>query len=178
MERRKSKLGDEKLIYDESADMVDRDSAIFRLAVDGYEEMQPFLENLLNHSQYMLRSRAIKVLLGGWGLSKYFDKAVEMLHSDPDYSVRSGACFALSQYASNFEDGRKRRDNIISQLIRRLLEESDVAVQESCYDELLRIIEGKRFHSKNYEFNRNKDVDWKLFQPYLEKYNLEKPKHT
>lgn len=175
MERRKAKPNDEKLIYDESANMVDRDAAIFRLAVDGYEEMQPLLESLLTHSQYMLRSRAIKVLLGGWGLSEYFDKAVEMLHSDCDYSVRSGACFALSQYTQHFEDGRKRRDNIILQLIRRLLEESDVAVQESCYEELLKIIEGKHFHSESYEFNRNTDVDWDLLQPYLEKYNLQKP---
>lgn len=175
MERRKSKPNDEKLIYDESADMVDRDGAIFRLAVDGYGAMQPLLEQLLIHPQYMLRSRAIKVLLGGWGLSEYFNKAVEMLRSDADYSVRSGAGFALSQYARNFESGRKVKDKIAGELTKSLLEDDDIAVQESSYEELLRVIGQKRPNTKEVEFNRETEVDWDLLQPYLEKYGLQKP---
>ena len=44
---RKSTESDEKIIYDESADPVERVAAISRLAVDGYAEMEPFLANLL-----------------------------------------------------------------------------------------------------------------------------------
>lgn len=74
MIRKKSTASDERLIYDESVRSVDRVAAISRLAVDGYAEMEPLLAKMLDDEDYLLRDQAIKVLLGGWGQSKYLKK--------------------------------------------------------------------------------------------------------
>src|SRR5687768_9109542 len=104
MKRRKSTPEDEVLIYDETIDPGERASALFRLAVDGFSDMEPLLVNLLSHSESILRGQAIKILLSGWNLPKYLDYAVRMLHHDPDSDVRSDAAFTLSQFARHCED--------------------------------------------------------------------------
>jgi hypothetical protein len=167
MERRKSRPGDEKLIYDESADPVERAGAIFRLAVDGYPHMERLLTSLLNHSNYMLRSQSIKILLGGWEMAEFSEKALEMLDSDPDWEARSGAAYALSKFAKSGV-GKEYKSQIIRALVSSLIKDDDEAVQESCYEELLSLIAPEKGHVElPLLFDRNRDVDWSLLEPYL-----------
>ena len=176
MIRKKSKEGDVQLIHDESANVAERASAIFRLAVDGYIEMEPYLAKLLSHQEYLLRGESIKALLGGWGKERYLNKAVEMLHRDSEYSVRSDAAFSLKQFVTKFENGQKYKERVLGELLRQLQTDENFSVQKRCYEQILKTITGERFGIKlpNY-FDRERDVDWNLLQPYLEKYNLLKP---
>ncbi len=168
MIRRKSKEGDEQLIHDESVNVAERASAIFRLAVDGYTEMESYLVQLLDHEDDLLRGESIKVLLGGWKKEKYVDKAIEMLHHDPEYAVRGDTAFSLRQFVTGFENGQKYKERVLKELIKQLQKDENWAAQSSCYEETLKIITGERFGIKlPDDFNRERDVDWNLLQPYV-----------
>ena len=168
MRRRKSKPGDEILIYDESLDVVARSCAIFRLAVDGYIEMKPLLVSLLNHKEFMLRGEAIGILIGGWKIPEYLGEAIRMLHTDVDIYVRSDAASALSNFAQRSEEGIKQRDVVIQELLYGLMKDEDVWVQSRCYECLLNIIAPERGYIElPDDFDRERDVDWDLLKPYL-----------
>ena len=168
MKRRKSREGDERLIHDESANVAERASAIFRLAVDGFTEMEPYLVELLSHKEYLLRAESIKVLLGGWGKERHLDKAIEMLHYDLEYEVRSSTAFSLDGFVVRFEDGQKHKERVLKELIKQLQNDEDQFVQRQCYVSALLIIENKRIGVEVQDnFNREKDVDWNLLKLYV-----------
>lgn len=176
MIRNKSRNGDEKLIYDETSDPVERVAAISRLAVDGYEKMEPFLAKLLRHENYLLRSEAINVLLSGWGEQKYLEDTIRLLHEDPDDTVRNYAARSLGTFTMRFEDGQKHKQRILRELIKQLQNDANFTVQTVCYEEAYKIIKNKRFgvdfskwgpHPSDF-FNRDRDVDWELLKPYME----------
>lgn len=176
MIRKKSSEADEQVIYDENADSVERVAAISRLAVDGYEEMEPFLANLLQQGNYQLRRIAINVLLAGWGQSKYLNKVIEILHTDFDENLRVSAARSLGTFAMRFENGQKHKQRILQELIKQLQIDEDFIVQTVCYEEAYKIIKDKRFgvdfsrygaHPSDF-FNRDRDVDWELLKPYME----------
>lgn len=171
MKRRKSEPGDEQLIYDETINVGERASAIFRLAVDGYREMQPLLISLLTHKEEMLRGEAINTLLNGWGLAKYLDIALNMLINDPSYRVRSDAASALGGFALTTEEGDKCKELIIQKLVDQLIKEESPFTRATCYEEIVRLLGVKMFLDAELsdDFSLERDVDWELLKPYLNK---------
>jgi HEAT repeat protein len=168
MRRRKAHPEDEKLIYDEAADPVERSSAMLRLAVDGFGQMEPLLQELLKHSHEMLRSEAISILLGGWKKATYFEHGVQMLHSDREPQVRSSVALALCQFVSRNEEGTKYRDRVIRELTRALLQDQDGFVRSGCYEEILKLHNPGKFNfDLPDELDLERDVDWSLLKPYL-----------
>lgn len=166
MQRYKSKPEDDKLIYDESADVVERASAISRLTVDGFYEIEPLLVKLLDHESFLLRGEAIKSLLGFWRKSEYIDNAVRLLRTDRDPTVRSDAAFALSRVT--LRTG-KQREMIVEKLVEGLMQDEDFGVHEECYRGLLQILAPERsLTTIPTYFNRERDVDWELLKPYLD----------
>lgn len=161
--------------YNDSADIVERIEAIETLAFDGYKEMKPLLQQLLNRENHFLRAEAIKTLLARWEDSDYIDKAIEILKNDNEWSVRSSAAFSLAEYLKYSDKKENVKDKILEELVHCLLNDKDESVQETCYEKFYEIVTGKYLKSSSTEFDRNGNVDWNLLQPYLDKYGLQKP---
>ncbi len=53
--------------------------------------------------------------------------------------------------------------------------EEDEVIQRKSYQSLYEIITMKLLQFDKDEFDRERDVDWNLLLPYLEKYSLQKP---
>lgn len=175
IERRKSKPEDDTLIYDENADPVERASAISRLTVDGFTDIEPLLAQILRHESLFLRSQSIISLLGFFHKSRYIDDAVQMLHSDPEWMARGDAVFALSRFASRTGEQRKP---IIRELVQCLMRDENSAVQRKCYEGLLLLLAPERKRSSIPDnFNRERDVDWELLKPYLDDQNRSGRRH-
>ncbi|MBA4124418.1 MAG: HEAT repeat domain-containing protein [Acidobacteria bacterium] len=176
MKRVKSTQYDEIILRDESTSPADRVSAATVLASDGFgQEIFPVLEKWLNHSHFLLRAEAIWMILSGFGHQKYVEKAIQMLHNDDNWSVRKYASLALSDFSKEYVEGKKYEEQIIKELLISLLNDEDGFVQRDSYKGLYKLIKGKRERSDENEFDRNRDVDWDLLLPYLDKYGLQKP---
>lgn len=177
MKRIKSTTEDEKILTDQNADLVERSSSAKKLLSDGYGEVVvPVLEQWLNHKEASLRDDAVSLLLASLGHEKYVGKAIEMLHNDPDDIVRGDAARGLALFCAEFIEGEKHEEQIVKELLLALLQEEDLFIQRDCYKGLCRIIKNedwKYYDEKDY-FDRNQDVDWRMLQPYLEEYNLQK----
>ena len=178
MKRIKSTPEDESILIDETADSPDRLSSMQKLAFDGFgKQIHPILDKWLNHSEFILRDGAISMLLGNWGHRKYVDKAIEMMHQDEDWSVRIGAARALKKFCMDFIEGKSYEDQIIKELLLALIQDQDVFVQKTAYQELRSVIndESRTFYDEKDYFDKEVDVDWKRLQPYLDRYDLQKP---
>lgn len=178
MNRVKSTLEDEQILADEAADPVERGSSARKLLSDGYFDTAfPILAQWFDHPESTLREDAISLLLGSLGHQKYVGKVIEMLHTDSSDFVRGDAANSLSNFCVDFVEGEKYEEQIIKELLVGLLKDEDSFVQKHCYNGLYKIIKKERW--KLYDeidyFDRNRDVDWNLLQPYLEKYGLQKP---
>jgi HEAT repeat protein len=173
MQRNKSTPQDKILMLDETANPAERASAIMRLAADKIYDIELDLVHLLNHPSPFIREEAIKVLIGLWGKMDYLGNAVNLLHSDPDWSVRSTAAFSLSQYVRLYNN--KIQELIIRELAQQLYKDEDTSVQKICYEEILQILAQERgWTSKKWTslpdyFDRDRDVDWEIIKPYLNK---------
>jgi hypothetical protein len=168
MNTKKSKPGDQHLIYDENAPSGERASAIFRLGVDGFFEMELFLAELFNHPEPILRGQSITVLLGLWKKKRYLDHCIQMLHNDVDGITRSDAAFAMGQFAK-YTEVAKEKKKIVQELTKRLQEDVNEFVQKQCYQKILEtVIPDRRSASLPGEFNRQRDVDWELLKSYLD----------
>jgi len=177
----KSTSTDFKMAYDDSANAVDRAFAIRSLVFDRIYEIEPLLVQLLKHKEEFLRGEAINALIGRWHKAQYLGAALGMLHSDTSYVARRDSAFALGEFAAFADEADKYKKQIIQSLVHALVADDNWSVQQRCYEQLLNLICGKMFASeefpqKNQEFDIKRDVDWKMLQSYLEKYNLEKPK--
>lgn len=166
MQRRKSTSADEQIIRDKNADPVERASALFRLAVDGFFKFEPLAAEWLRHPSPFLRAEAVKVLVGFWRKSEYLEEAVQLLHFDPNEMVRGDAAFALSQFT--FRTG-ERRETVVRELVKQLMQDDDFGVHEQCYRGLLQILAPeKSLTTLPTYFNREHNVDWELLRPYLD----------
>lgn len=178
MKRKKSTIEDERIVVDEAAYSPDRLSSMRKLASDGFgKQLHPILNDWLNNSEFILRDGAISMLLGSWGLQKYVDKAVELLHKDGDWSVRMSAARALADFCQDFIEGEMCKDNITKELLISLLNDDDEFVQRDSYKSICRIIKNESwsYYNEKDSFDRDQDVDWNLLQPYLKKYDLKPP---
>ena len=179
MKRIKSTPQDEIILADENADPVERSSSAKKLLSDGYGKVVvPVLEQWFEHKESSLRDDAVSLLLASLGHQKHVGKAVQMLHNDPDYIVRSNAARGLAIFCTKFIEGEKYEEKIIKELLLALIQDDEPYVQKDCYKGLCSIIneESWDYYDEKNSFDSEKDVDWNLLQPYLEKYGLEKPK--
>lgn len=178
MKRVKSTPEDEKILLDENADLAGRSSSAKKLLSDGYGEIViPVLEEWLYNQESSLREDAVSLLLASLGHEKHVEKAIEMLHNDPDETVRSNAARGLTLFCVNFIEGEKYEERIVKELLITLLQNDDTFVLQDCYKGLHVIIKKEKWKYSDEKdlFNRNQDVDWNLLQPYLDKYDLHKP---
>ncbi len=161
----KSEPGDKNIARDSNANPVDRANAISNLTVDGFFEFEPLLAEWLYDTSYILRSEAVRSLVGMWKKARYFEDAVRMLHTDSEWEVRADAAFALSMYTTY---DKSQRERVMRELANRLVTDKDWAVQQRCYEELLRLHgrDEERVNLPNH-FNPDRDVDWELIKPYL-----------
>lgn len=175
-QRIKSTLDDERLLLDESADVVDRTFAIRSLAYDGFDEIEPILSNLLTHSEALLRGEAIIALLSRFDKPQYLEKAIQMLRFDNDFEARQNGALALSMFAQFSSEKNAYKEIVIKELLEAIIRDKNEFVQKRSYEHLYQVITGKNLFVESHPFDRAKDVDWNLLNPYLKKYNLEKPK--
>lgn len=158
-----------RALTNDDADPVDRAEALTALAhweKGKYDHLEPTIAGLIRDPSPLVRGAAIQTLLSGWKRSKYLQAAIDMLHGDPDddWTARHDAAFALAQFAIY---GGTDRERIIRELVRALREDRAQAVQEQCYEQILRIVAPDRDAPSVDEFDRDRDVDWELLKPYL-----------
>jgi hypothetical protein len=143
---------------------LERDAALARLLADGVvDELRSIVEPLVWHSSELLRSAALNYFLHYLGADEYVAVALERLDggkTDSDSQEAGQAAYALGQYVAH--TGRQRL--LIYQRLIEVLEESENPyVQHVCYEALLRA-EGCRFPNVTLDFDRARDVDWKLIE--------------
>lgn len=162
--RMKQRPGDEELLYDESADSVERASALMRLASDGRTDLVEVARAWLKHADGMLRSEAANMLLSFWRLESELEATIALLHEDAEHDVRSMAAHALSTF---LERTQRHRDRILCALVRQLEHDSHWIVQRACYEELLKHLDRERAQTElPYRFVRERDVDWVILAPW------------
>lgn len=160
----KSKPKDLTVAFDEKIDAVERSSAIARLRFDGFTEIEPMLVRLLQHQSFLLRRDAVVTLVGFWQKSEFFEKALQLLKDDVDETVRSGAAFALAEYAAKTGANKER---VLRGLLEQLKREKNFGVQEECYKSLLKLVAPEKIGlTAHTAFKRERDVDWNLLEPY------------
>jgi hypothetical protein len=170
-ERYKSTPQDDVIARDENADPIDREAAIGRLTFDQLYEFEPLFVQLLDHPSLYLRGRCIYSLVGSWKKVEYLDRAIEMLRTEPEWEARKKAALALKSFALRSKICTPvQRERIILELVRALTADEDEFVQKACYEDLIEILapERKLIRLPDY-FARNRDVDWNLLKPYLDK---------
>jgi hypothetical protein len=178
MNRIKSKLEDENLLVDETADPVDRSSAATKLLSDGYgRAVVPVLEQWFDSKEFILRQDAVSLLLASLGHEKYLDRGIRMLHLDENWSVRCDAARGIGTFCLDFVEGEKHEEQIIKELLSALLSDKDEFVQQECYKWLNKLIHKstQKYEEEKDSFHLQTDVDWNLLQPYLDKYSLQRP---
>lgn len=176
MKRLKSTPEDERILKDEAANPADRASAAESLAFDGFgKQLHPVLDEWLTSSEFILRNHAISMLLGIWGHKKYLNEGLNFLHSDEHWLVRKGSSIALLKFAQEFIEGEKYKNQIMKELLISLIQDENQFVQKSSYKCVYQLITGRKLNVDEDYFDRNRDANWDLLQPYLDKYNLSKP---
>jgi hypothetical protein len=94
-----------------------------------------------------------------------------MLRTEPEWEARPQAALALKSFVlySNICTGMQR-ERIIQELVQALTTDDNEYVQSRCYESLVEILapERKPITLPDY-FDRNRDVDWNLLKPYLDK---------
>lgn len=152
-----SPLDDLGLIHDERSDPVDRAAALGRLAFD-HHSLIWVARDWLFHPQPMLRMEAVLKLILVWQLAEDVPAVIEVLHDDPDPTIRSTAAHMLSVFLKNTG---QQRDPIIRALVRQLEHEDDPFTQRACYAEILRHLDPRRV-APDAPLDREAHVDWEL----------------
>jgi hypothetical protein len=170
-ERHKSTPQDDTLAKDERADPIDRVAAIARLTFDQFYELEPLFAALLDHPSHYLRGRSIYSLVGSWNKAEYLERAIEMLRTEPEWEARDQIALALKSfvlYSKACTPAQRKR--VIHELVQALVTDENEFVQGGCYKNLVEILapERKPITLPDY-FDRNRDVDWNLLKPYLDK---------
>jgi hypothetical protein len=171
----KAKPGDERLIHDETADWVDRSSALSRLAADRRLDLEPVARQWLQHSDPGLASEGLGLLLTYWRNSPrvhdYVEVAIQWLESAEDSDMRWTAASSLGTFLKRTS---RYAQEIMPALLTALEQDEDDSVQESCYTALLEQIapeEALNLPRDSVEpFDRATDVRWDLLAPLRERY--------
>jgi hypothetical protein len=169
--RYKSKPQDDVMAKDETADPIDRVAAIAKLTFDQLYEFEPLFVRLLDHPSHYLRGRCINSLVGRWYRVTYLERAIEMLRMETEWEARQDAAHALTSFVLYSETCTlAQKERIIQELVHAVTADENDFVQGWCYKNLIAILapERKPITLPDY-FDRNRDVDWNLLKPYLDK---------
>jgi hypothetical protein len=161
---------DVRRIADENVGTEERARSLFRLAywqLGEYDHLEPAIAALLSHRSATLRGAALKTLLAGWRRPRYIDDAIRILRTDDDldWSARADAAFSLAAFTLHTGEERER---IVRELVHAVRFDESWVVQESSYEQLLKILAPSRDQHFSGEFDRERDVDWRLLGPYLD----------
>lgn len=165
MKRRKSTPADDALVTDETASPGKRAAALTNIGVDQLVQFEPQVAALLNHPEYQLRGKAIRVLVGLWSLDRYLEAALRLLQRDPEWPVRVDAAIALGMFV---KFANRDRDRVLRELTVCLMRDEEWAVQKRCYEELMDLLGRSSLDVPNM-FERERDVDLTLIAPYRPK---------
>lgn len=170
-ERYKSTPADDALVSDRSAGVVDRVSALSRLAVDKLTRLEPEVAAQLDDPSGMVRGEALLTLLGGWELGGYLDTALEMLRADPDDDARMHAVRGLSSFVTYRRDPAAverpaQREVILAALVEAFLHDPSPSIQLFAYSAVYEMLTGSSPALPD-AFDREVDADWELLAPYL-----------
>ena len=127
---KKAEPGDDLLLRDPTADILDRIGALNRLATDRHLDVEPIAAGWLTHEMSIVREEAIQALLTYLTLEKYVDVALRMLHEDPAWQSRSQAASSLAFFARTTG---KRRPEIANALAKAALHDPHRRVVEKAY---------------------------------------------
>jgi hypothetical protein len=172
----KAKPGDERLIHDQTADWVDRTSALSRLAADGRRDLEPVARQWLQDPDPAMAGEALGLLLTYWSRSPrvhdYVETAICWLETANDPDKRWGAAAALGGFL--YLPVEYPKEEILGALLAALEHDQDESVQKECYKALLRhvapqeniafLLRGTR------DFDRATDVRWELLAPLRERH--------
>ena len=172
----KSKPGDERLIHDQTADWVDRSSALSRLVADGRRDLEPIARQWLQDSDIDLAREALGMLLSYWRRShhahEYVETAIRWLATAEDSDQRWDAASALGSYL--YLPGDHPKDDVLRALLAALEHDEDESVQEQCYMALLHHVSPQEkiafLERRRHNFDRATDVRWDLLAPLRERY--------
>jgi hypothetical protein len=172
----KAKPGDERLIHDQTADWVDRTSALSRLAADGRRDLEPVARQWLQDPDPDLAGEALGLLLRYWRRSPrvhdYVETAIRWLETAEDPDKRWAAASALGSFV--YLPGDYPKEEILGALLATLERDEDESVQEECYRALLRHVapqESIAFLGRGrHDFDRTKNVRWDLLAPLRERH--------
>lgn len=163
--RRKSTPEDDQRVRDSNAPWEERAAALLNVAVDHLEYLEPDVVRLLEHEMGDLRGQALSTLLFHWKRETYLPKAFKMLMEDPCEYARCGAAFALAGYLATTG---LHRDRILRALARAVCADPESSVVYKAYVGLVRNIDPDRKTGEiPLDIVRDRDVDWKLIQPYV-----------
>jgi HEAT repeat protein len=165
MKQKKSQPGDEKLIFDETAEPSLRACAVTRLAADHRREFEPQFARFLEHENELLRCETISALVVLLRLEKYIPHALGMIAKDPSDYVRARAAFAVGFYA--YAEGGEK-ETILRALARAVQQDGSTLVIKAAYEGMLTIlVPDAKLSRVPYDIDRERDVDWDLIRPYL-----------
>lgn len=172
----KAKPGDERLVHDQTADWVDRTSALSRLAADGRLDLEPVARQWLQDPDPDMAGEALGMLLTFWRRSPhvhdYVETGIRWLETADDPDKRWGAVAALGGFL--YLRGEYPEEKILRALLTALEHDEDESVQDACYRALLRHVapeEGIAFLRRGRrDFDRATDVRWDLLAPLRERY--------
>lgn len=174
----KAKPGDERLIHDETADWVDRSSALSRLAADGRLDLESVAEQWLEDPDPRLASEGLNLLLSYWPQNPLVDAYVEVailsLAAGQDSDMRRDAASSLGTWLEQAPDYAQR---VIPELLAALELDEDESVQQACYKALLgQVAPGQSavlLAPDEVLFDRSRDVRWDLLEPLRARYGSE-----
>jgi hypothetical protein len=113
-----------------------------------------------------VRGDALKTLIGRWGLPKYLPVAFDALRRDPSEVICGEVITALYLYAKCCDD---HREEILREIAVAAVSDHDVAA--SAYQTFLELVAPERdrdfMDELDFEFDKDRDVDWQLIAPYL-----------
>jgi hypothetical protein len=157
---------DEALLFDESADVVQRKIALGKIAKSRWERLEPEIAALLSHPEEMLRCEAILALVSWWEMDEYIPRAMQMMASDASEFARSHAALALGQFARF--TGRLELQ-IVRALARAVRDDPDEGVVYNAYSEIREILDPDFKTSTIPDpIDKTKHVDWDLLRSYLD----------
>jgi hypothetical protein len=161
---------DEACASDPNRDVLDRVEALENLVRRGHESVERVAAPLFSSSDPLLRTHAIRALVGHLHSESYVEAAKELVRTaireedgGPPVECVSEAAHQLSVFV---RQTRTQREEICIILARTVLRVDDVAIKASCYQSLMAIEEDDPFPSVPYTFDYARDVDPAILAKY------------
>jgi hypothetical protein len=154
----------ELLLLDPSANPIDRADALISMRSDRLVKHEPLVASLVEHPNGHLRAEALHTLLQ-WNREAWVAKAIELAAHDQDDRARGILARELAYSGNNYP---KYREDILRCLAGIIENDPNDLVSATAYSSLRYLLLDNDRHPKVAElgFDRRRDVDWSLVEPY------------